>query len=182
MGHYLWPFYFFYPRLQLMPIFSAILEVWDLRLPLYVLPLHVLSWFRCRSHLLANWECGIVVKSTGSGIQTAWDGILTLTTSYRLMKPSYLTSLGLSFLFYKEGSLCHAVPSRSVMSDSSWPHGLYLARLLCPWNFLGKNARSVAVSYSRGSSLLRDQTCISCIGRQILYHCSAGKHKDPSSH
>ena len=121
MGHYLWPLHFFYPRLQLMPIFNAITVVWDLRLPLY---LHVLSWFRCRFHLLGYWECGIVVKSMGSGIQTAWDGILTLTTSYRLMKPSYLTSLGLSFLFYKEGSLRHAVLSPSVMSDSLWPHGL----------------------------------------------------------
>ena len=29
--------------------------------------------------------------------------------------------------------------SCSVMSDSSWPHGLEPARLLCPWDFLGKN-------------------------------------------
>ena len=28
----------------------------------------------------------------------------------------------------------------------------------------------VAISYSRGSSQPRDQTCVSCIGRQILYH------------
>ena len=25
------------------------------------------------------------------------------------------------------------------MSDSLWPHGLYPTRLLCPWNFPGKN-------------------------------------------
>ena len=25
------------------------------------------------------------------------------------------------------------------MSDSLWPHGLYAARLLCPWDFTGKN-------------------------------------------
>ena len=29
--------------------------------------------------------------------------------------------------------------SGSVMSDCLWPHGLYPARLLCPWNFPGKN-------------------------------------------
>ena len=29
--------------------------------------------------------------------------------------------------------------SRSVMFDSLQPHGLYPTRLLCPWNFLGKN-------------------------------------------
>ena len=28
----------------------------------------------------------------------------------------------------------------------------------------------VAISSSRGSSQSRDQTCISCFGRQILYH------------
>ena len=32
----------------------------------------------------------------------------------------------------------------------------------------------VAISYLRGSSRPRDRTCISCIGRWILYHCSAG--------
>ena len=29
--------------------------------------------------------------------------------------------------------------SHSVLSDSLWPQGLQPARLLCPWNFLGKN-------------------------------------------
>ena len=30
----------------------------------------------------------------------------------------------------------------------------------------------VAISYSRGSSRPRDRTCVSCIGKQILYHCT----------
>ena len=29
--------------------------------------------------------------------------------------------------------------SRSVVSDSSWPHGLQPTRLLCPWGFPGKS-------------------------------------------
>ena len=29
--------------------------------------------------------------------------------------------------------------SRSVMSNSLWPHGLQPTRLLCPWDFLGKS-------------------------------------------
>ena len=29
--------------------------------------------------------------------------------------------------------------SHSVMSDSSWPHGLQPTRLLCPWDFPGKS-------------------------------------------
>ena len=39
-------------------------------------------------------------------------------------------------------------------------HGISQARIL-EW---------IAVSFSRGFSLSRDQTCISCIGRQFLYH------------
>ena len=31
--------------------------------------------------------------------------------------------------------------SHSVMSKSLQPHGPYPARLLCPWNFPGKNTR-----------------------------------------
>ena len=34
---------------------------------------------------------------------------------------------------------CSIQFSRSVMSDSLWPHGLQHARLLCPWDSLGKN-------------------------------------------
>ena len=52
------------------------------------------------------------------------------------------------------------------------------ARLLCLWNFPGKNTGVGCHFYSRGSSQSRDQThisCISWIGRQILYHqCHLG--------
>ena len=44
-------------------------------------------------------------------------------------------------------------------------HGIFQARIL-EW---------VVISYSRGSSLPRDRTCVSyvyCIGRQILYYCA----------
>ena len=47
--------------------------------------------------------------------------------------------------------------SHSVMSDSLWSYGLHPDRLLYPWNFPGK---------SLGAS------CISCIGRWILYCCA----------
>ena len=58
--------------------------------------------------------------------------------------------------------------SRSVASDSLWPlwtvtsvHGILQARIL-EW---------VAILFSRGSSQLRDGTCVSCFGRR-LYHLS----------
>ena len=45
-----------------------------------------------------------------------------------------------------------------------------LPRLLCPWNSPGRNNGLVSISYSTGYSWPRDQTHVSCIGRQILYH------------
>ena len=38
-----------------------------------------------------------------------------------------------------EYDVCACVFSRLVMSDALWPHGLQPARLLCPWDFPGKN-------------------------------------------
>ena len=48
------------------------------------------------------------------------------------------------------------------------PRRLWLSRLLYPWDF--QVLEQVATSFSRGSSWLRDQTHVFCIGRQILYH------------
>ena len=48
--------------------------------------------------------------------------------------------------------------------SGSYVHGIFQARTL----------ERAAISYSRGSSWPRNQThvsCISCAGRQILYHC-----------
>ena len=60
--------------------------------------------------------------------------------------------------------------SHSAASDSLWPkncslpgssvHGIPQTRIQ-DW---------VAISFSMGSSQARDQTCISCLGRQILYY------------
>ncbi|CAN0448480.1 unnamed protein product [Rangifer tarandus platyrhynchus] len=50
-------------------------------------------------------------------------------------------------------------------------HGIFQARTL----------EQVAISYSRGSSRPKDQTCISCascIGRWILYHCATWEASD----
>ena len=54
--------------------------------------------------------------------------------------------------------------SCSVVSDSLQPHGP--ARFLCPWNSPGKNTGHFLL---QGSSRPRDRTCVSCIGRWVLY-------------
>ena len=65
------------------------------------------------------------------------------------------------------------VLSHSVASGYLQPHGLQPARLLCSWDFPGKNT---GVSYHfplQGIFLTQDQThgsCSSCIGTWILYH------------
>ena len=64
--------------------------------------------------------------------------------------------------------------SHPVMFDSLQPHGLKPDRLLCPWDFTGKLLKSIAISFSRGSSWPRDQNCIisnvSYIDKWIFYH------------
>ena len=42
--------------------------------------------------------------------------------------------------------------------------------------------QQVPISFSRGSSQPRDQTCLPCIGRQILYHWVMRKKKYCASH
>ena len=48
------------------------------------------------------------------------------------------------------------------MPDSLRPHGLQPIRLLCPWDFSGKDNGVGCLSFSRGSSQPRDWTQVSC--------------------
>ena len=50
-----------------------------------------------------------------------------------------------------------------VMSDSLWPHGLQPARLLCPWDFPGKNTGVGGHALLQEISLTQDRTPISCV-------------------
>ena len=51
-----------------------------------------------------------------------------------------------------------------------WPYGLPPARLICPWNILCKNTGGGWHFLLQGIFSTQGRTCISCIGRQILYH------------
>ena len=62
--------------------------------------------------------------------------------------------------------------SYQVMSDSLLPHGLWPIRLLCPWNFPGKNT-GVGCHFlfqeifsTQGWNPV---SCVSCIGMWVLY-------------
>ena len=59
---------------------------------------------------------------------------------------------------------CSVYSTVSVVSDSSRLHGLQPSSLLCPWDSPGKDTGGgVAMSFSRGSSPPRDQTCVSYV-------------------
>ena len=59
----------------------------------------------------------------------------------------------------------------SVMSYCLWPPWAAAHQASLPWNIPSKNIPGVGChSYSRRFSWPRDWTCISCIGRWILYH------------
>ena len=65
--------------------------------------------------------------------------------------------------------------SHSVASDSLWPHGLQPARLLCPWNFPGKNIgvschfllQGIFLTWPSNQPLI---SWVSCFGRWSLCH------------
>ena len=54
--------------------------------------------------------------------------------------------------------------------DSCDPIEYSLARLLCPWDFLGKNMGVGSDFLLQGLFLTQESIHVSCLGRQILYH------------
>ena len=99
---------------------------------------------------------------------------------YRVLsRVSVLHSRSLLVIYFICSSIyqsCSTAHASSVMSDSLQPHGPI--RLLCPWTFQARILECVAISSFRGSSRSRDPTqvsCVSCVGRQILYHCATWK-------
>ena len=64
--------------------------------------------------------------------------------------------------------------SHSVVSDSLRPHGLQPSRLLCPWGFSRQEYWGGLPYCPPGdlpSPVLEPYLfCLSCIGRQVLYH------------
>ena len=55
------------------------------------------------------------------------------------------------------------------------PSGPVARRLLCPWNFPGKNTGVGCHFLLQGISQPRDQTCVSCVGRRFLYCWATNK-------
>ena len=58
----------------------------------------------------------------------------------------------------------------SVLTDPLWPHGLWPTRLVCPWNFPGKNTGVCCHFPLQG--IFPTQALNACVGRHILYCCT----------
>ena len=87
----------------------------------------------------------------------------------RTVREKHSASVSYKYKYVCVRSIVRSCPTVCNPMDCSPPgssvHGISQARIL-EW---------VAVSLSRGSSRVRDQahiSCISCISRQILYHCA----------
>ena len=86
---------------------------------------------------------------------------------------------------HSRGTVAGSFPnwSRTILLGGGGDGGLFAKSsltLVTPWTaahqaplsmgFPGQEYWCAVISFCRGSSWTRDQTCISCIGRQILYH------------
>ena len=63
----------------------------------------------------------------------------------------------------------------SVLFDSSWPHGLKPARLLCPWDFPGKNTGVGCCTLLLGIFLTQGLNTAVLYCRWILYCWATGE-------
>ena len=70
--------------------------------------------------------------------------------------------------FLLKGNVSPRMHACSVVYDSLQPHELQPPRLLYPWIAQARIPECVAISFFRRSSLPRDRTHVSRIGRQIL--------------
>ena len=67
-------------------------------------------------------------------------------------------------------SACVCVLSHFSLSDSVWPYGPQPTRLLCPWNFPGKNTGGGCHFLLQVIFPTRDRTRVSCISRGVPHH------------
>ena len=106
------------------------------------------------------------VKETEMNVQNYQEPV-TKTSFYLI----FIASFNCHFFHVFNISLFMCVCS--VVSNSLRPHRLSLAGFCVHGIFQAEILEWVAISFSRVSSRPRDRTCvscISCIGRRILYH------------
>ena len=104
--------------------------------------------------------------------------------------PFLWMSLGMRFdsklnsVYFILISFCSHIPCPAkkvkVMFDSLWPHGLWPARHLSPWNSPGQNTRVDSHSLLQGIFPTQGSNPGLPYCRQILYHLSHQGSKSPA--
>ena len=149
-------------------------------------------WGMC-SEVLSLWK-GVGINLfwlLGQEIPTSMDLFKwihnLITTSYLGMDSEIVTittTISNRSCFWTYWSLLHSSSFSSLLSSVSvyvcsviqscltllQPHGLYPARLLCPWDLPGKNTGAHCHFLLLGIFPTQESNLISCIDRQILYH------------
>ena len=120
-----------------------------------------------------NWGrfiCGITESTRLTQRIYTWKGLPV--SCLNRQNQQNLDYLSLDFLTCVCVQSCPTLwdPHELCSLPGSSAHGISWARIL-EW---------VAISYSRGSSWSRDWTCVSCIGRWVLYHCASWEANFPS--
>ena len=133
-----------------------------------ILQVRILEWVAISFSRGSSWPSDWTWVSRIAGRRlTAW--ATTCKTFAVICRIPFQSLVLLSRISLFQSTLL-SLFSHSVTSDTCDPvdfsppdssvHGISQARIL----------DQVAISFSRGSSQSRDQTCISCFGRCILYH------------
>ena len=113
---------------------------------------------------LGAWQyCDEIVWEWGDLVRTVEE-----TKSFRDSRPWFLAHpFGRNLQVGLMGQVSH-----SVLSDSLWSHGLYLTRLLCPWNSPSKNTGVGCHFLLQGTFLTQGSNPGLLHCRQIFYHLS----------
>ena len=117
---------------------------------------------------MALWSLSSLLPILLSSFPYLWFLSSLMHAEYRKQTNCFPKAFFCATLLLK--NLSAYVLSCSVVPNSLQPHG---QRLLCPWDFPGRNTRMACHFLLQRILWLRDQTHISwgsCIGRQIPYH------------
>ena len=132
------------------------------------------------------WKWKVKVKSLSHVwlFATPWTAAYQAPPSMGFSRQEYLEWVAIAFSGYEPYFIGNSLRkdmqlsrewvsvSCSVVSDSLWPHGLLPARLLCPWDFSGRNT-GVGCQFLL-QEIFPTQGLNLCLlhCRQILYHLS----------
>ena len=94
----------------------------------------------------SEWDNSYAIWPIGSCLLLSSESLVIVLpfkecAFFLLISPNPQTAASFPLLKYPVVSLepCECVLSGFIVSDSLRPHGLWSARLLCPWDFPGKN-------------------------------------------